>query len=304
MLPLRNHKAANHPDLLVGLNDADDAAVYRLPDGSALVQSVDFFTPVVDDAYDWGRIAAANALSDIYVMGGQPLTALQLVAWPREKLSLDVLAKVIEGGAAVMAEAGCTVIGGHSVDGPEPLYGFAVTGLAKADDIITTAGAKPGDVLVLTKPLGTGIISTAIKRDLCPPEVAAAAIAVMTTLNQLPQNTGIHAATDVTGFGLLGHLWEMVSTSSVSAEINVRAVPVLDGVIELLQAGCYPGGSQRNLEWVRPHIESDVSDEMVRILADAQTNGGVLIASPVAPDFGTVIGRITDEGPTGIHLTG
>ncbi len=301
LLPLRNHSVTQHPDLLIGLREADDAAVYRIDDGRALVQTVDFFTPVVDDPYDWGRIAAANALSDIYVMGGRPITALQLVAWPRGALSFEILSKVIEGGASVMASAGCTIVGGHSVDGPEPTYGFAVTGLVDPDQIVTTAGALPGDYLVVTKPLGTGIVSTAIKRDLCPAEVAVSAVETMTMLNDIPGLIGCHAATDVTGFGLLGHLWEMLVASDVAAEINIKSVPILGGVLDLLRAGCYPGGSERNLAWIRPHLVGEVDEEMVRLLADAQTNGGLLVACPEVPSFGTLIGRIAN-GPPAIRL--
>lgn len=301
---MHDHPATRSPDLIVGFATADDAGVVRLPDGRALVQTVDFFTPVVDDPYDWGRITAANALSDIYAMGAEPFTALQLVGWPRDDLPFEVLDGVVRGGADVMAAAGCTVVGGHSIDDPEPTYGFAVTGLADAGRIVTNAGARPGDLLVITKPIGTGIITTALKRDACDPDVIRAAVASMTTLNAaaaraLPE-AGATAATDVTGYGLLGHLLEMLTASDVSAAIDVAAVPLLPGAQELLAAGYLPGGSVRNVEAVAPHVEGGTPD-LLRLLADAQTSGGLLVAVPeqgleamLAVPGAVAIGRVTD----------
>ncbi|MEX0797536.1 MAG: selenide, water dikinase SelD [Acidimicrobiia bacterium] len=280
--PVRGHRALAHPDLLVGLSVADDAGVFALGDGRALVQTVDIFTPVVDDAYDWGRIAAANALSDIYAMGAEPITALNYLAWPRDQLPFEVSAGVLQGGFDVMAEAGCTVVGGHSVDSPEPSFGFAVTGLVSSDAVVTLAGARPGDILVLTKPLGIGIITTAIKREICPEPIARSAVDTMTRLNRAAGaalgGADAHAATDVTGFGLLGHLREMVEASGVGAVVRSPDVPVLDGARELLEQGAWAGGSKRNFESVRSIVASDVDEFSLRLLADAQTSGGLLVA--------------------------
>ena len=265
------------------MGPGDDAGVYRLSDGRALVQTVDFFTPIVDDPYDWGRIAAANALSDIYAMGAEPLTALQLVGWPRGEIPFSVLEEVVRGGADVMAEAGCVIVGGHSIDDREPKYGFAVTGTVETvDRLVTNAGGRPGDRLVLTKPLGMGIVATALKAGRCPPEVAGAAVETMAALNdraaRAMTQVGVDAATDITGFGLAGHLREMLVASGVSAVVAAEAVPVIDGVAELLSEGFWPGGSDRNLESVRPHVVGDVAEETLRLLCDAQTSGGLLIA--------------------------
>jgi selenide,water dikinase len=279
--PLKSHPALDAPDLVVGLATSDDAGVWRLPSGDFLLQSVDFFTPIVDDAYEWGQIAAANALSDIYAMGGRPLTALQLVAWPREGLSFELLADVVRGGADTMAAAGATIIGGHSIDDAEPKYGFSVSGTASS--VITNAGGRPGDQLVLTKPLGTGIVTTALKADSCPPDLARKSVDLMTTLNdsavQPMIENQVHCATDITGFGLLGHLHEVLQASKVAAVIDPDAVPVLPGVVDLVAAGHYPGGSRRNLESVRPFISGQLPDQnLFKVLADAQTSGGLLIA--------------------------
>lgn len=288
------------------MTSSDDAGVYTLGDGRALVQTIDIFTPVVDAPRDWGRIAAANALSDVYAMGGTPLTALQYLAWPRDDLDFDIASEVIEAGLDVMSSAGCTVVGGHSIDGPEPTYGFAVTGLASADRVVTNAGAAPGQVLVLTKPLGMGIITTAIKRGQCPPELALQAVDVMASLNDtagaalLEHNAT--AATDVTGFGLLGHLREMCVASSVGASVVADSVPILDGVADLLAAGMWAGGSQRNLRSVTPNIHTVLDLEIIKPLADAQTSGGLLAA--LHPDDvdgyasatgGVVIGELTAD---------
>jgi len=266
----------------VGIETGDDAGVIALGDGRALVQSVDIFTPVVDSPEDWGRIAAANALSDLYAMGATPLTALQFLAWPRDDLPFDVATRVVAAGMDVMALAGCTVVGGHSVDGPEPWFGYAVTGMAPAEHIITNAGARPGDVLVLTKPLGMGIITTAIKRGRCPEDLAASAIDLMSSLNDRAGSSldlvGAHAATDVTGFGLLGHLREMCRASGVGARVEAEAVPVLAGVRDLLADGMWAGGSQRNLRSLEPDLETDLAREEIKLLVDAQTSGGLLVA--------------------------
>lgn len=277
---VQGHKATSHPDLLVGVSDADDGGVYALGDGRALIQTVDIFTPVVDDAYDWGRIAAANALSDVYAMGGKPLTALNYLAWPRDVLPFDLAGEVLRGGLDVMATAGCTVVGGHSIDSPEPTFGYAVTGTVEPDLIVRTSGAQPGDVLVLTKPLGIGIVTTAIKRGFCPPEVEQAAIEQMSALNDQAGAAlapcRARAATDVTGFGLLGHLREMCLASNVGAIVDIELVPVIEGAVELLESGAWAGGSKRNLEALQDFVRSGDIDS--RILADAQTSGGLLVS--------------------------
>jgi selenide,water dikinase len=309
-----------HPDLLVGISGSDDAGVYRVGDDDTIVQTVDFFTPVVDDPYDWGRITAANALSDIYAMGADPLTALQLVGWPRDTIPFDVLGRVIEGGLDIMAEAGCTVLGGHSVDDPEPKYGFAVTGTAPPGDITTNSTAKPGQVLILTKPLGTGIISTAAKHGNASADVVRGAITSMVELNRgaadAARRIGVTAATDVTGFGLLGHLSEMTRGSKVSAEIDSGSVPVLDGARSLALGGEIAGGTRRNLGAVESLVEWEhIPTDLRWILADAQTSGGLLLAVDSALSdallealraegvSGSEIGRIVERafahGPSG-----
>ncbi len=302
---MQNHSAASHPDLLIGMGTGDDAGVYSLGDGRALVQTVDIFTPVVDDPVDWGRVAAANALSDIYAMGATPLTALQYLAWPRDKLPFEMASEVIAGGMDVMVEAGCTVVGGHSIDSPEPTYGFAVTGVAMSDRLIANSGGQPDDVLILTKPLGVGILTTAIKREKCPPDLAEEAIDVMSTLNAVAgaalHENKAHAATDVTGFGLLGHLREMCVASNVGAEIKFDQVPIIQGVADLLASGMWAGGSQRNFEFLEPVVDSSVDIDRLRLLVDAQTSGGLLVALPADSADGylqsvpesAVVGRLT-----------
>ena len=231
---VRGFEPATDPNLLVGFDTADDAAVYRLRDDLAIVVTTDFFTPIVDDPFDWGRIAATNALSDVYAMGGTPLLALNLVGWPREGLPFELLARVLDGGAAVAGAAGCLIAGGHSIDDAEPKYGMAVVGTVDPAAVLTNAGARVGDVLVLTKPIGLGVISTAVKREAATPELLATAITVMTTLNDTARDAalsiGVNAATDVTGFGLLGHLRELCVASGVGAIVHAGSVPVIDGV--------------------------------------------------------------------------
>lgn len=284
--PVKSHPATRHDDLLVGISTGDDAGVYALGDGRALIQTVDIFTPVVDSPRDWGRIAAANALSDVYAMGGRPVTALQYLAWPRDELELSVASEVIEGGLDVMAEAGCVVVGGHSIDSPEPTYGFAVTGIGAPDSLVSNAAARPGDKLVLSKPLGMGIITTAIKRGKCPPELEAEAIEMMARLNdqagEAMVRAGASAATDVTGFGLIGHLLEMCDASGVGGRLVANDIPILDGVTELLAAGMWPGGSRRNQSAFQPRVTSDLTEERLQPFFDAQTSGGLLIS--IAPD--------------------
>ena len=284
---VRATDSAADPDLLVGFDTSDDAAVYRLRDDLAVVVTTDFFTPIVDDAYDWGRIAATNALSDIYAMGATPLLALNLVGWPRESLPFDLLARVLDGGADVVRSAGALIAGGHSIDDAEPKYGLAVVGTVHPDRVLTNAGARAGDALVLTKPIGLGVISTAVKRDAAPPALIAEAVKVMTTLNASAADAAadlgdaVHAATDVTGFGLLGHLRELASASGLAATVHVAAVPVIDGVRELLAAGMVAGGTQRNHAFVSetaPVDWGDLAMDEQLLLADAQTSGGLLLA--------------------------
>ncbi len=277
--------APSDPDLLVGLDTADDAAVYRLRPDLAVVVTTDFFTPIVDDPYDWGRIAAANALSDVSAMGGAPVLALNLVAWPREGLAVDLLARVLDGGADVVRAAGALVGGGHSIDDAEPKFGLAVVGTVDPERVLTNGGARAGDVLVLTKPIGLGVISTAVKRDAAPPALVDEAVRVMTTLNEGARDASIelgdavHAATDVTGFGLLGHLREMLVASGVAAEVDAANVPVIDGVRDLLAVDMVAGGTRRNHAFVSDTVDWDALPEPEQLLlADAQTSGGLLLA--------------------------
>ena len=275
-------------NVLVGTETRDDAAVYRLSADQAIVETADFFTPVVDDPYWFGRIAAANAFSDIWAMGAKPLFALNLVGWPVKTLPLELLGEVLRGGAETAALAGAPVLGGHSIDDPEPKYGMAVTGLVHPDRILRNVGARPGDRLLLTKPLGSGIVTTAIKRGMALGGLLDTVTRLMAELNRaageaLAQGGGVHALTDVTGFGLLGHAWEMAEGSGVGLRIRSQAVPVLDGVVDLAAAGVVPGGSRANLEWVLPHLRADPDAALpLIVLADAQTNGGLLAA--VAPE--------------------
>jgi selenide, water dikinase len=290
------------PDLLVGLDTADDAAVYRLRDDLAIVVTTDFFTPIVDDPYDWGRIAATNALSDVYAMGGAPLLALNLVAWPREGLPFELLARVLDGGNDVVRAAGALVGGGHSIDDPEPKFGLAVVGTVDPARVLTNRGARAGDKLVLTKPIGLGIVSTAVKRGGAPPALVDEAIRVMTTLNAgardgaLAVGDALHAATDVTGFGLLGHLRELLVGSGLAAHVDAGAVPVIEGVRALLADGMVAGGTQRNHAFVDDSVEwNGLAAAEQLLLADAQTSGGLLLAvAPGAVD--ALVGELQARG--------
>jgi len=273
------------PHVLVGHETRDDAAVYRLDDDRAIVETLDFFTPVVDDPYWFGRIAAANAFSDVWAMGGRPLFALNLVAWPVGKLPYEMLGEVLRGGAESARLAGAVVLGGHSIDDPEPKYGMAVTGMVHPDRVLRNVGARPGDVLLLTKPLGTGIAATAVKRGIAPAALIDRIVEVMATLNRaageiLAASGGVHALTDVTGFGLLGHAWEMAEGSGVAFRIRSGAVPVIEGVHDLAARDVVPGGSKANLRWVTPSLRLGPSlpPTVPIVLADAQTNGGLLAA--------------------------
>ena len=302
-------------DLLVGAAEGDDAAVLRLDDDRALVLTTDFFTPIVDDPVDWGRIASANALSDVYAMGGRPAVALNLTAWPGGTLPLSILADVLRGGASVAAAAGCLVVGGHTIDDPEPKYGMAVVGFASPSRLLTIDAARPGDTLVLTKAVGTGVVATAHKRGAAPAGVLAAAVASMTTLNAAASEAalaaGVVAATDVTGFSLLGHLHRMLRASGASAVVSAAAVPLLPGARELTAAGYVSGGTRNNMSYLEPWVSvaPGVPEDVAVLLQDAQTSGGLLLATS-APDAlvaeltrrGTlaaaVIGRV-ESGPAG-----
>ncbi len=262
------------PRILVDASTRDDAAVYQLTPERAIVATVDFFTPIVDDAYDFGRIAAANAFSDVYAMGGTPLLALNLVGWPRDKLPYELLGDVLRGGADIAKEAGAFVLGGHSVDDPEPKYGMVAIGEVHPHRIVTLARARAGDVLVLTKPIGTGVLTTALKRDLATAPDIAAAVKSMATLNagaaraMRATGGGVHAATDVTGFGLLGHLHNMLAASGVSAEIDAASVPLFPNAVELTERGAVPGGTTRNRDAMAPHVTfADEVPEPIRVAA-------------------------------------
>jgi len=276
------HKALKSKNLIVGLENPDDGGVINIGE-TKIIQTVDFFTPILDNPYDWGRVAAANALSDIYAMGGDPISALQLVCWPREDISFDILAEVINGGLDVMGEAGCTVIGGHSIDDKEPKYGFSVTGVIKDNPLLNNS-ISDKDKLYITKPLGTGIIATAIKKDMASEEEILEATNNMVALNKnalkFAKDNNANALTDITGFGLLGHLTEMINGTKLSAVINSDNIPVIKGVYDLLNKGIYPSGSERNLASIKDKLIYEVGEEKIKIFCDAQTSGGLLISLP------------------------
>jgi selenide,water dikinase len=310
-------------DVLVAADTGDDAAVYRLPSGEGLIATLDFFTPIVDDPYDWGRIAATNALSDVYAMGGRPFLALNIVNWPVDDLPLDMLAQVLQGGVDVATAEGVVVAGGHSITDPEPKYGMVALGLVDPDEVVRNSTAPAGAGLFLTKPLGLGIVSTAIKRGLADDDLVAAAVALMTTTNRAAaeamRNAVAEAATDITGFGLLGHLHRMLEASGAAAELDADAIPLMDPrVLGLARRDVVPGGSKRNLASVRAHTDfGNLPEPEQMILADAQTSGGLLIAAKHKPSMesafrdhdvpfariGTVVagdpGRITVSGSLG-----
>ena len=274
-------------EVLVAADTGDDAAVVRLPDGHALIATLDYFTPIVDDPYDWGRIAATNALSDVYAMGGRPFLALNVVNWPVDDLPLEMLGRVLQGGIDVATAAGAAVLGGHSITDPEPKYGMVALGLVDPERLVRNSTAAVGDRLFLTKPLGLGIVSTAIKRGVASQEMVETAVGHMTTLNDRAADAmldaGVVAATDVTGFGFLGHLQRMLEASGVGARVDASAVPVMDGVLELARAGVVPGGTGRNHAFVDPRVDwGGLPEAEQLVLADAQTSGGLLIAAPDA----------------------
>jgi selenide,water dikinase len=310
----------SHPDLLVGMETADDAGVYRLTPEIALIQTVDFFTPVVNDPYTFGQIAAANALSDVYAMGGQPLTALNIVCYPSKTVPKEVLQAILAGGLDKIHEAGALLVGGHSVDDTELKYGLSVTGVVHPDRVLTNGGARVGDQLILTKPLGTGVIATAMKGRLASPEAEAEAIRVMTALNRLPaeclESQAVHAVTDITGFGLLGHTLEMASASKVEITFYAHRVPLLAAAREYAAMGLVPAGSFANRNFCAKSLQvaPDIDPVLVDLMSDAQTNGGLLLAvSPyqVQPFLNCLtshgisashIGEVTGSAPGRIRL--
>ena len=288
---------APNGDLLVGMDTGDDGAVVRIGSDQSIVVTADFFTPVVDSAFDWGRIAAANALSDVYAMGGRPVVAVNLLAWPRDVLPIELAGEVLRGALTIAGMAGCHVAGGHSIDDPEPKFGMAVTGLADPGHLIRNDAGAPGVPLCLTKPLGVGVLNS---RHKATGEVFSEAIETMTALNKdaavAALAAGISCGTDVTGFGLLGHLLKLVRASGVGAVVDAAAVPYLDGAREALAAGYVSGGTRRNLDWVRPHTDlSAVTDQEALLLADAQTSGGLLLAGQIPG--AAVIGELIAEDP-------
>jgi selenide,water dikinase len=285
------------PNVLVGFDHADDAGVYQISPDTALVQTVDFFTPIVDDPYTFGQIAATNALSDVYAMGGRPLTSLALVCFP-EKAELEILERILAGGLAKMIEAGCTVIGGHSIRDEEMKFGYSVTGLIHPGKVLANSGAQPGDQLLFTKALGTGVISTAIKKGMAKPTWIDSAVASMTTLNKTAAEVAagsgegqVHSMTDITGFGLIGHAREMAIASNVSLRFYASRVPLLEGAVECVRAGHIPGGLKANREFAECSVgyEPSVPDEIRTLLFDPQTAGGLLLS--VAPEYALELNR-------------
>jgi cysteine desulfurase len=274
------------PRVIIDTRTSDDAAVYKISDDTALIQTVDFFTPVVDDPFDFGAIAASNALSDIYAMGGKPLFALNIAGFPTKRLPREVLESIMNGAGSIIREAGIHVLGGHTIENTEPIYGMAVTGMAHPDKILSNSNAQPGDVLILTKPIGTGIITTGIKKGQVSDQILRYAITLMKQLNksasEIAAGYPVNACTDITGFGLAGHLYEMITASKVSAEINYDQVPVIPGTSDLLRLGLFPGGSKNNMEYYEKHIlwEPYISEDFRLILCDAQTSGGLLFSLP------------------------
>ena len=318
---LRQLPTIDDPNLLVGIATGDDAAVYKMSEDLAIISTVDFFPPIVDDPFKFGEIAATNALSDVYAMGGKPVIALNIVGFPVD-LPHEILGRILNGGASKAQEAGVLIVGGHTVDDAEPKYGMSVTGVVHPGEQVTNAGAKPGDILVLTKPIGTGIITTAGKQERVSAETLNRAVSIMSELNRKPaeamMHVGVNACVDVTGFGLLGHLRLIAQGSGVSARVKASNVPVIEGVHELLEMGIAPGGTHRNLESLDGVVDwhEDITDQTQILLADAQTSGGLLIA--VAPekkdallealeDVGiqtrAVIGEIFARDPQGAAIT-
>ncbi len=303
---VRDLNADTPDELLVGTATGDDAAVWQLDDDRAIISTADFITPVVDDARTWGRVAAANSVSDVYAMGGRPLFALNLVGWNTDALPTSLLGELLAGGQDVATAGGFAIVGGHTIDDPEPKYGMAVTGEVHPDRILTNAGLKPGQDLVLTKPLGVGVITTAIKADVASADVAAGAIESMTRLNDVASRVAVAAGatgcTDVTGFGLLGHLGRMAIESGLRAIVEFDTVPFLPGAIEHAAAGIMPGGSHRNLAWGGDNFDASSHDELHQLLiADAQTSGGLVFGVDPGETSG-VLSELAESGHTAAHI--
>tara|TARA_B100001123_G_C15122963_1_gene952139 strand:+ start:134 stop:1078 length:945 start_codon:yes stop_codon:yes gene_type:complete len=311
----------SHPDLLVGTEHGDDAAVYRIDDKTAIIVTVDFFTPITDDPYEFGSVAAANSLSDVYAMGGKPLVALNVVGFPAN-LAVEMLGDVLKGGYDKATEAGCLIVGGHTVDDAEPKYGLSVVGLVEPGKEVSNAGALPGDVLVLTKPIGTGIVTTGCKQGITPDPVLKTAVATMATLNkgasEAMMRVGVNACTDITGFGFMGHLKGLVRGSNAGAQVRVSAMPVLPGVWDLLENGAVPGGTFRNMSSVADSTDWDdsLTEEQRLLMCDAQTSGGLLISVPGAKldqliseletsgvETRAVVGEVTSGNPGRITVS-
>jgi selenide, water dikinase len=290
------------PNVIVGFDTSDDAGVYRIAPDLALIQTVDFFTPMVDDPFSFGQIAAVNALSDVYAMGGVPLTALAMVCFP-ERENLDVLGEIMAGGLSKMVEAGCTVLGGHSVQDSEIKFGYSVTGLVHPERVFANSGAKPGDRLILTKALGTGTISTAVKKQEISDRWVQGALNSMTTLNKIPIDVikagefSVHAMTDITGFGLIGHVRELAIASGVQIRLYIPDIPMLEGALECIDRGCIPGGTHNNREFAEKDVEyiSEVSERTKSVLFDPQTAGGLLM-SVSDKDAGHLLHRLQEQG--------
>jgi selenide,water dikinase len=303
---VRHLQTSTSPELLVGTETGDDAAVWRLDDERALVSTADFITPVVDDARTWGRVAAANSVSDVYAMGGRPLFALNLVGWNTDELPIELLGEVLAGGSDIAQAAGFIIAGGHTIDDPEPKYGMAVTGEVSPNRILTNTGLRMGQDLILTKPLGIGVITTAIKADKAPADVAAAAVESMTKLNDIGARVALEAGatgcTDVTGFGLLGHLGRMAAESGVHAIVDFDAIPFIAGAYDLAEAGLIPGGTARNLEWGAAMLDTGSRDELDQLMfADAQTSGGLVFGVDPAATA-DVLAELRATGHTSAHI--
>ena len=315
-------KQPSDPNLIVGFDTADDAGVYRLRDDLALVQTLDFFTPIVDDPYDYGRIAALNSINDVWAMAGTPITAMAITCFPKKGVDPAILGEIMRGGLETINKYGVTLIGGHSVDNEQIMFGYSVTGVIHPDKVATNSGARAGDVIILTKPIGTGVISTGIKKACASDSVVAASVETMLTPGmyaaEAMREFGVKGATDVTGFALLGHLWEMACASKVTIQVDAGAVPVLDGALELASAGMLTSGDKTNREYVGADVEiaETVDGNLVKLLFDPQTAGGMLIAIPennaaaLLADLRTnyqnagIIGRVLPRGSYSIVLSG
>ena len=309
------------PNVIVGFDLADDAGVYRLRDDLAIVQTLDFFTPIVDDPFDYGRIAALNSINDVWAMAGTPITALAITCFPKQGVDFSILAEIMRGGLEVLTQHGVALLGGHSVDNQQIMFGYSVTGVIDPNKVATNAGARPGDVIILTKPIGTGVISTGIKFAKTPPDVAAAALETMLTSGKAAAEAmrefGVKGATDVTGFALLGHAWELARASRVAIEFDSLRVPLLPGALDLASAGLLTSGDKTNREYVGEDIEiaDSVSKEMGNLLYDPQTAGGLLIAMPAERadallarlretyPHATNVGRVLERGPHSLIVT-